>query len=580
MSSSSGTSTPKAHNRHLSADDRRRVLRPRSSTKGPLDDPLSVSLPALSLSPSPDPTPRAVTPSPSNPPTLDPELVLASIDRPLRDFGYLLRPEIYHPLSQLDVPQAFRESPYQPSPVAPLPELLAQGHFRAAAIRAASTLTTEVSPTAHAEIFSLLYTRLACLTLINQTVIAAQEVKALEDLNSTFYRDPITEAHLVPWELRVLAVRLQGIGYGDWRRGVMGYYELARDARFSLAKARSKSTPDEAEIRLWQDRLWDLGLRVGNALVEMGDLETAVRHLGSLRPTCHGPAAQAMNTRLALIYLRGGNVTAARQCLARSDENGEAAKEEISGGVVDALCSMADGDFNLAVSQWRALLDKKDSSANAKEEPSAAEGEGSQSQNEMTSHKVETASDAAAKDTTPDNTGPPSSSARLDPGLHALIAQNLAVCLLYSGRLLESRSLLSSLIPPSSSAPAESQAPSPTKDPESPSHPATTPTPVTPPMTQASIFNLCTIYELCTERSRSLKLDLAGQLAAYPPSGASPIPTTASSLPAQSEPINPLSSSPSSQQESQFTSQAWTSQPLPSRPVAVRWEKENATFKL
>ena len=38
----------------------------------------------------------------------------------------------------------------------------------------------------------------------------------------------------------------------------------------------------EDDARLWSARLRDLGLRIADALVEMGELETANRHLDSL----------------------------------------------------------------------------------------------------------------------------------------------------------------------------------------------------------------------------------------------------------------------------------------------------------
>ncbi len=100
---------------------------------------------------------------------------------------------------------------------------------------------------------TFVYTRLACLTLIDATPLAAQEVKALEDLNSAFYLDDITGAHLVPWELRVLNVRLQAMGFGDPRRAVMSYYDLAREARSQIAAAAARH--DNSARELWKDRL-------------------------------------------------------------------------------------------------------------------------------------------------------------------------------------------------------------------------------------------------------------------------------------------------------------------------------------
>ena len=279
------------------------------------------------------------------------------------------------------MPQPFRTSHLQPSPDTPLADLLAKGHFRAAAISSAHQLTTQVPPTDHAQIFSILYVRLSTLILIDATNIAAQEINILEDLNSTFYRDEITQAHLVPWELRVLAVRLQGIGLGDRRRGVMGYYDLAREARTEAFKAQGE------ERKLWEERLSDLGLRVGNALVEMGDLDSAARHLESLRVGVPVEERDKVKARLALLYLRIGDVTAARNCFAVKDDASEV--EPGANGVLEALCSMAEGRYEHAVTEWRKLR------------------QGTLMKNDE------------------------------------MVAQNLAVCLLYTGRMSEVWRLIS-----------------------------------------------------------------------------------------------------------------------------------------
>ncbi|KAA6416218.1 MAG: hypothetical protein FRX48_00938 [Lasallia pustulata] len=341
---------------------------------------------------------------------------LAGIDHPARDFSYLLRPEIYHPLTQLEIPPAFRASSKQPTSSTPLPSLLSSGHFRAAAIASAQQLTTSTSPTDRAQIFSLLYIRLATLTLINATPLAAQEAKVLEDLNSSFYRDPVTNAHVIPWELRVLAVRLQGIGYGDRRRAVMGYYDLAREARVDVAKNAGEAR------QMWKGRLEDLGVRVGNALVEMGDLEGAGRHLESLRLGRSGADGDEMRReRIALLYLRIGDVAAAKRFVG----------EEQAGsmvGVLQPLVRMAEGRYEDAVEGWKALR-------------------------------------AAPSTSNPE-----------------MATQNLAVCLLYTGRLDEARSLLEKLVDEGHSF-------------------------------HALTFNLSTMYELCTDKSRALKTELTEKVA-------------------------------------------------------------------
>ena len=169
----------------------------------------------------------------------------------------------------------------------------------------------------------------------------------------------------------MLAVRLQGIGYGDRRRAVMGYYELAREARVEAAKSAGE------ERQLWKGRLKDLGIRVGNALVEMGDLEGAARHLGSLR--LEGTAAdgdEMLRERMALLYLRIGDVAAAKSLM--GDGGPERTMEALQ-----PLVSLAEGRYEDAVDGWKAL----------REAPSTRSPE--------------------------------------------MVTQNLAVCLLYTGRLNE-----------------------------------------------------------------------------------------------------------------------------------------------
>lgn len=237
---------------------------------------------------------------------------------------------------------------------------MSSGYFRSAAIKAAQLLTTPLSaesPTSgvdYGRIFELVYTRLTCLTLCNQTALAAQEVKALEDLNSSYYRDDVSGAHLVPWELRVLAVRLQGMGFNDARRGVMGYYDLAREARLTLTsikKQRAEIKDGEEqresmddEIVLWESRLGQLGICVASALVEMEDLEGATRHLQSLKPS-----SEDLQMQKALLWLCLGDIDTARSCVASAeDENGRK--------VVQALGHVAGGEYVDAVKVWEELV--------------------------------------------------------------------------------------------------------------------------------------------------------------------------------------------------------------------------------
>lgn len=272
---------------------------------------------------------------------------------PPKDFAYLLKPEIYHPLNTQTIPAPFRTSPRQPSPETPIPDLLAQGHFRAAAVAAVHALTgtgvagSAPDPADHARIFDLLYTRLSCLTMMDATQIAAQEARALEDVNNgAAYVDEVSGAHLVPWDLRVLVVRLQALGFGDPRRAVMSYYDLAREARARVAEARAAH--DHSASEAWKDRLADLGVRVAGALVEMDDPVGAAQHLATLR----GRGDGKLEMMKALLWLHLGDVGAARRCVKQGGE--------VADRVVSALCDMADGSYEAALSAWRELKDELD----------------------------------------------------------------------------------------------------------------------------------------------------------------------------------------------------------------------------
>lgn len=311
-----------------------------------------------------------------------------------KNFSYLLRPEIYHPLTQVEIPPAFRSEFSRPSQhdsletsLATLDDLLMKGHFLPAAHFSAAILTSPaLSQNDYPSIFHLLYIRLASLELTGNTVLAAQEAKALEDLNSSFYLlDADLETagsvrrqsggaggprHIVPWDFRVLAVRLQSIGFGDSRRSIAGLYELGLEARKQLLRPGI----GQQEHGKWRERLADLGIRVVNALIEMGDLDAARRSLANTEPPRQDDTSRI--ARLALLNLRIGDIDAARQQL-----------ESISGaegGLLKPLLSMAEGRYVDAAGEWKSI--RGSHSYNADE---------------------------------------------------AMVTQNLAVCLLYAGKLNE-----------------------------------------------------------------------------------------------------------------------------------------------
>jgi len=351
-------------------------------------------------------------------------------DVPPKDFSFLQDGTAYHLLPTAAIPPPFLNPPHLPAASSPLDSLLLSGHYRLAAIAAARNLVTAASPTDHATLLHLLHIRLACLCLINEHAIAAQESKVLGDLNSAFYRHPLTNAHFVPWDLRLLVVRLAALGYGEWRKGIMGYYELARECRENIVRT---TTPDD-EKKLWRTRLRDCGIRVANVLVEMGDLEGAGRHLGTLSTSADDTADDVTTTTTttttqarhillmeSLVWLRVGDIASARRCLSRA-----AASNTLLDGTLKALILLADSEYEESATAFRALHD--------------------------------------------------------DFPEDAMVKQNLAVILLYTGRIAEARQILSKLVDES------------------------------PPF-HSMVFNLCTVYELCTERNKDRKVELASTLA-------------------------------------------------------------------
>ena len=149
------------------------------------------------------------------------------------------------------------------------------------------------------------------------------------------------------------------MGFNDARRGVMGYYDLAREARIiltNLKKATPVSQSPNPQIALWEARLQDLGIYVASALAEMEDLEGAARHLKSLNPASGTGNIQFQK---ALLWLYIGDVDAARSCISK-EATGRDDK------VILALSLIADSDPAAAVPVWEDLIaESPDSGATA-----------------------------------------------------------------------------------------------------------------------------------------------------------------------------------------------------------------------
>lgn len=347
-----------------------RAALPRRTTKGPLDavaDPLSFSVTDTPSSPVPaEPQSTALSQDNLLEPVIRPQPAPARPSAPTetplteeRDLSFLLDASIYHPLSQLEIPGPFRR-PFLPPPTSDtitqsleqLDTLLSRCEFLRAAQFAGSILTSgTLQSTDSKTVFRLLAIRYSCLELSGNLLLAAQEAKALEDLSSSFYYEDSPERpdgeesdephavprHIMPFSLRLQALRLQSIGFSDPRRGVTSLYDVAFECRRHL----SASTTSSDERKIWSDRLHEVSVRVVNALIEMGDLDCASRTLESMKQIGHVNHA-LWTTRMVLLLLKMGDLAQA-QALSESSQLGAQEKS-----VIDSLIAIGEGNYDEA----------------------------------------------------------------------------------------------------------------------------------------------------------------------------------------------------------------------------------------
>jgi tetratricopeptide (TPR) repeat protein len=263
----------------------------------------------------------------------------------LIDLQFLLDRRLYHQLPSDEVAPGFADSKHQPPLGASLESLIQAGHFRRAAETALIDLLSSSASDAN-RIFKLLYTRLACLVVISRPELAADESVPLTEFLNRNTPDAKDILPLVPWELRLLLVRLQSIAASDdGRRAIMSLYALASEVRSHLSDAKADN--DQTSVQAWSERLSDLGLRVADTLVETGELETAARHLDTLS----GIPPDVINSRKALLSLRTGDLGSAEESLAKMTPG-------LSKYIHQALLQTTEGDFTKAVEAWRQLAEQ------------------------------------------------------------------------------------------------------------------------------------------------------------------------------------------------------------------------------
>ena len=333
--------TMSSHARKPSA----RAALPRRSTRGPLDDQDPLSAPSLlpepgQVSPGRSVSQLARSVSPAAQATPDTSLrseAVPSTSPPAesKDLAFLLEPSIYHPVSQLDVPPPLRRALPSGSPstldggLVQIESCISQCHFLGAAHLAELLLSSALVPSTDTQtIFRLLSIRYACLELSGNVLLAAQEAKALEDIGSAFYYTGLPESdqqdaeavgdqampnHIMPFSLRLQALRLQSIGFSDARRGVSALYDLGTECREHIFEP-SVSLEDRL---LWTSRLEEVGIRVTNALIELGDLDCAKRTLDGMRSS--NSKSSPFAVRHIMLCLKMGLLAEATQTISALD---------------------------------------------------------------------------------------------------------------------------------------------------------------------------------------------------------------------------------------------------------------------
>ncbi|EPS36871.1 hypothetical protein H072_9537 [Dactylellina haptotyla CBS 200.50] len=352
MSSQEQNTPVRRHSKKNSADMRAQGA-PRRMTAGPLD--LDFELPPP---PSDDKLPQDISASSSTAMTggtfatapervSSPASATGSINtiggvtaaEPLRDYAYLLDPLIFRHLPNVERNQLS---------LVPL-----AAHLHNLASQAATNLNN-VTASDSFHIFNLWYIRLTSLSLISAqtTAMSSQEIKVFGDLTSNFYRSP-NFSHAVPWDLRVLAIRLQALGFNDWRRCLEHFYMLAKEARSEAIKHRNSP----ALFKLWRGRLLDVGLRVAAALLEISDVDGAERHLKTIMEDKDElDSGMGFRLREAVLYLQLGQLDTAKNCyLANGAADGEDAD-----AVIEGLRLMVTDDFEGAALLWKKLVDKEE----------------------------------------------------------------------------------------------------------------------------------------------------------------------------------------------------------------------------
>ncbi|KAI8133656.1 hypothetical protein DUD61_002664 [Geotrichum candidum] len=283
------------------------------------------------------------------------------------DITHLVDQRCFHTLPVYNPPQPFSMSP--PEEIAGDLEALYRERFykHAADLARRQIIETPVEQLRTGDlglirrVFDLWTVRQSALIMMRLASLAKEEAKYLDDLLSARYRIASTGQSVVPWKLKLLAVRVQA--GGDSQAGIARYYSLARDARSELSAIRRQlRTEDlneasretlEAEARLWSDRLRNLGLYTSTMLVGTKDIKSALELLESMYDDCSNlgsvypenvPFMGKVAFALGLLYLQIGDTISARQWFKNVEQ------DEVLRDLGISVCSIADLDWDTAES--------------------------------------------------------------------------------------------------------------------------------------------------------------------------------------------------------------------------------------
>lgn len=147
------------------------------------------------------------------------------------DISHLVNPSCFLPLPIQNPPHPFPLNP--PSNITDPYELFKLRFYRHSAEACKQQLIKINTPVSDRitikKVFRLWSIRQSSLLMGRLGGIARDEAKCLDDLGSQQYRAYPSGESLVPWNLRLLAIRIQA--GGDNPQGIIEYYTLARESR-------------------------------------------------------------------------------------------------------------------------------------------------------------------------------------------------------------------------------------------------------------------------------------------------------------------------------------------------------------